>query len=186
MKSFKYIIIICFSSFYLNGQNKTAEQYFYNKAVDLILENSTFSLNSAKIFILDKQVSSKPFLDNFKDRIPNNLLIDTSIIIKMVPSQNISNQYQLTILDESFQNAIKFENIISYKIQFRDAVKINLNGKFGYMLFFNTEYSEGSDFIFDNFGVVYGWVDRLGYFENIEYRDGIIKSEPYIPLINID
>ncbi len=186
MKGLRYIIIICFSSFYLNGQNKPAEQYFFNKAVDLIIENSVFSLNSAKIFILDKNVSSKIFLDRFEDRIPKDLEIDTTQIITMYPNQNIASQYELTILDESLNKAINFENLISFKIQFKDAVKINLNGKFGYMLFFSTEYSEGLNINFDNFGVVFGWVDRMGYFENIEYRDGITHSDPYIPLLKLD
>lgn len=110
MNSFKCIIIICCLGFYLNGQNKSAEHYFYNKAVDLILENSTFSVNNAKIFIFNKQVSIKPFLDNFKDRIPKDLVLDTTKIIVMNPDQHFISQFHLTVLDESFKKVINFEN----------------------------------------------------------------------------
>lgn len=186
MKTFICLIGICFSSFYINGQNKLTEQYFFNKAVDLIIENSVLSLEGHHFFISYQKNDKKSFQENFANFIPIGLKLDTKHTIKFIDNLNLANQHQIFILDDKLFSAFNFEKFNYFKIMISDAIKFTKDNKSGFILIFKTAFHEESGFTFDNLGMVYGWVNRSGYFEKVEYQDGILQSEPYIPLIFMD
>ena len=181
-----FFIIISLSSLPLYGQNKQAEQYFFNKAFDLIIENASFSVINVKIFIKNDKLDTKLFLNRFKDKIPENLKLDTTQFLKFIHNYQCFNQYELIVVDNELAEAINFSKLFFFKIIFNNPIKFIHEEKEGYMLFFNTEYSDELNFSFDNLGLVIGWIDKYGYFESLLYYDGIYKNEPYVPLIKID